>query len=128
MTDPIAIQMNVTRAFSEGSGATWLTSMPQDSSIEEINTISDKIMAALARQDTWARIALLNNEIEMHTKQKAQIDFSLASLEEKHGDFTACNKDIRAAYNQSKEGLLRIVTLISALVAEQARLQQLLGG
>lgn len=120
----LAIQMNITRAFSEGSGATWVTSVRQSDSLEEVNDISDKLMAAIGRQEIWARISSLNNEIEMHSKQKAQIEFSIGSLEMKHGDFSKTNVDIRNAYNQSKEGLLRIDLLIAALRTEQARLRE----
>jgi len=121
--EPLAITMQITRSFSEGSGATWSTGIPQLATQEEMDDISDRMMKSLERQEIWARISNLNNEIEMHAKQRAQVEFSIVSLETRHGDFSKSNVDTKNAYNQSKEGLTRIDLLISALQGEQMRLR-----
>jgi aspartokinase len=125
--DELAMQINVTRTFSEGSGTTWITSVRQNDPLERINAVSDKMMAAIERQETWARISSIDNEIVAHSKQHAQIIFTIKSMELKHGDFSRVNVDVRNAYNQSKEGLLRIDTLIDTLKSEQKRLREGLG-
>jgi len=70
--------------------------VPQTATIDEINEVTDKIMAGIARQETWARISGLNNDLEAHAKQKAQLEFSLASLEKRHGEKTHIPQDVKA--------------------------------
>jgi len=120
---PLAVQISVSRSFDkEGSGANWVTSVKQDDSLEEINAVSDKIMAAISRQEIWARADALNTEIEMHLKQRAQVMFTIKSMEKRYGDFSRANVDAKNAYHQSQEGLLRIDLLVEALRVEQDRL------
>ena len=122
--EKLAITINVTQSFFEGSGASWATSVPQTATIDEINEINDKVMAGIARQETWARISGLNNDLEAHAKQKAQLEFSLASLEKRHGDKPHIPADVKAARDQGEESLLRIKLLMDALEQEQDRLRK----
>ena len=122
----IAIQINVTRSFKEGSGVTWQTSMPQTAALKEIDTISDKVMQAIQRQEVWSRIDAMNDEIETYTRQRAQIMFGIKNLEDKHGDFSRAKIEIKQGYEQNKESLVRITTLIAALIEEQKRLARVL--
>ncbi len=122
--EDLAIQLNVSQTFFEGSGANWGTTVPQSASLDEINQITDKIMGGLARQEVWARVSALNNDLETYAKQKAQLEFSLESLNKKHGDFSKASHDIKQARDQGEESLLRLNLLMAALQAEQARLRQ----
>jgi hypothetical protein len=122
--ESLAITINVSQSFFEGSGASWATTVPQDASLDEINAINDKIMGGIARQETWARISGLNNDLEAHAKQKAQLEFSLASLEKRHGGKPHVPQDVKAAKEQGEESLLRIKLLMEALAAEQERLRK----
>ena len=122
--EDLAITISVSQSFFEGSGASWATSVPQTATIDEINEINDKVMAGIARQETWARISGLNNDLEAHAKQKAQLEFSLASLEKRHGDKPHIPADVKAARDQGEESLLRIKILMEALEQEQTRLRK----
>ncbi len=122
--ESLAIQVQVTQSFFEGSGATWTTTIPQDAELVEIEKVNDKIMAAIARQEIWARISGLNNDLEAHAKQKAQLEFSLASLAKRHPDWSKAPHDVRAARDQGQESLLRLELLMEALTAEQKRLRE----
>ena len=122
--DDLAIQINVSQSFFEGSGASWATTVRQSASLEQINEITDKIMGGIARQEIWARISGLNNDLESHAKQKAQLEFSLASLEKRHGEKTHKPADVKAAQDQGEESLLRLNLLMEALSQEQARLRK----
>ena len=122
--EKLAIQVNVTQSFYEGSGASWATSVPQDATLDEINEITDRMMGGIQRQETWARISGLNNDLEAHAKQKAQLQFSLASLEKRHGYKAHTPADVTAAREQGEESLLRIEILMKALEQEQARLKE----
>ena len=121
--ESLAISINVSQSFFEGSGASWATTVPQDATLEQINELNDKIMGGIARQEIWARISGLNNDLEAHSKQKAQLEFSLASLAKRHGDFGKAPHDARAAKDQGEESLLRLKLLMEALAAVQARLR-----
>ena len=122
--EKLAIQVNVTQSFYEGSGANWATSVQQDATLEEINEITDRMMGGIQRQETWARISGLNNDLEAHAKQKAQLQFSLASLDKRHGHKSHIPADVTAAREQGEESLLRIEILMEALEQEQARLKK----
>jgi len=122
--DKLAITINVSQSFFEGSGASWATSVPQDATLDEINEITDRMMGGIQRQETWARISGLNNDLEAHAKQKAQLEFSLASLEKRHGEKTHIPQDVKAARDQGEESLLRIKLLMDALNQEQGRLRK----
>lgn len=122
--DKLAITINVSQSFFEGSGASWATSVPQDATLDEINEITDRMMGGIQRQETWARISGLNNDLEAHAKQKAQLEFSLASLEKRHGEKTHIPQDVKAARDQGEESLLRIKLLMDALNQEQDRLRK----
>jgi hypothetical protein len=122
--EKLAITINVSQSFFEGSGASWATSVPQDATLDEINEITDRMMGGIQRQETWARISGLNNDLEAHAKQKAQLEFSLASLEKRHGDKAHIPQDVRAAREQGEESLLRIKILMEALEQEQTRLRK----
>ena|ERR1035437_805486 len=122
--ESLAITINVSQSFFEGSGAAWATTVPQDATLEQINEINDKIMGGIARQEVWARISGLNNDLEAHAKQKAQLEFSLASLEKRHGDKTHIPADVKAAKDQGEESLLRLKLLMEALEQEQNRLRK----
>ena len=122
--DKLAITINVSQSFFEGSGASWATSVPQDATLDEINEITDRMMGGIQRQETWARISGLNNDLEAHAKQKAQLEFSLASLEKRHGEKAHIPQDVKAARDQGEESLLRIKLLMDALNQEQDRLRK----
>jgi len=120
----LAIQINVSQGFFEGAGVNYATTVPQDATEDEINEINDRIMGAIQRQEKWARISGLNNDLEAHAKQKAQLEFSLASLDKRHGDKPHVPADVRAAREQGEESLLRIEILMKALEQEQTRLRK----
>lgn len=122
----IPINISITRQFYEGSGCQFTTSVYQDTSVDEINELSDKIMAVVARQEVWTRIARLNDEIEVHAKQRAQMLHATADLEKKHGDFSEAPDQTRMAYQQNQSGVLRTDILIGSLAEEQNRLRALL--
>ena len=122
--EDLAIQINVSQSFFEGSGASWAFTIPQTAELEDVNALTDKVMAGLARQETWARISGLNNDLEAHAKQKAQLQFSLASLDKRHGHKSHIPADVTAAREQGEESLLRIEILMEALEQEQARLKK----
>jgi hypothetical protein len=120
----LAIQISVSQSFFEGSGVSYATTVPQSAKQEEIDEINDRIMAAIQRQEKWARISGLNNDLETHAKQKAQLEFSLRSLEKRNANKPHVGQDVRAAQEQGEESLLRIKILMEALEQEQKRLRE----
>jgi len=120
----LAIQISVSQSFFEGSGVSYATTVPQSATQAEIDEINDRIMAAIQRQEKWARISGLNNDLETHAKQKAQLEFSLRSLEKRNANKQHVGADVRAAQEQGEESLLRIKILMEALEQEQKRLRE----
>jgi hypothetical protein len=121
---PIAIQISTTRTFAEGSGATWVTTVRQNDSLGVINAVMDKIMLGIKRQELHTRVAAIYNDIELHLKQKTQLEFSLAALKRRHGDFSKAKVDAREANSQTEESLLRINMSLDTLYQEHDRLNK----
>lgn len=123
----IAIQTSLTRSFDEGQGVTWTTTIPQSASLDEINSIADKIWQASTRQLRLNRVDRIDKEIEYNIQQLAQLQYSLKSLEECHKDWSKAPNDAKVAYNKTKENIIRFTTLIDTLGAEQVRMRKALG-
>lgn len=123
----IAIQASLTRSFDEGQGVSWATTIPQSTSLSEINAIMDKVWAASSRQAKWNRIDRINAEIEHAVRQIAQLRFNLTLLEDRHKDLAKAPSDAKAALNQTRDTIVRSETLIKELVAEQDRMKFELG-
>src|SRR5215475_4565645 len=83
--DPIAMQFQLVRQVGGGNSLAWTTSVPQDWSLERINEVSDKLMQVASRQEAWARISMLNEEIEVNIKTLAQAKFAGESMIQKYG-------------------------------------------
>ena len=122
--EPLAVQFNVTRSFTEGNGVTVVTTVPQTAEQADIDNVADKIMRAIDRMEIHARVSALNNDLESHAKQKAQLEFSLDNLARKHGDYSKANADTKSARDQTTEALSRVDLLMAALISEQDRLRK----
>ena len=124
--EPLAIQVNVTRSFAEGNGATLVTTVPQTGAQEGINHVIDTLMATMERMEIHARISALNNDLEANAQKKAQIEFSLADLRRRHPDPDKMNTPDRTSLQTTEDTLLRIELLTKSLVEEQKRLREVL--
>jgi len=120
--EPLAIQINATRSFAEGNGATIVTTVPQTAAQDGVNHVIDTLMATMERMEIHARISALNIDLEAN----AQIEFSLQDFHKRHPDTAKMNTPDRTALNTTEDTLVRIQLLTKSLEEEQDRLRKVL--
>lgn len=117
---PIAIQMNVSREVA-GTQFSYITTYPQEISLDDLKAVNNKIMAAMEHQEIWARISAINTEIETHTRQLAQVRFAKENITARYPDGKMPG-EMRTHITQNNDNITRLETLIKTLSDEQHRL------
>jgi len=126
-SEDIAIAISVTKPFDEGAGTTWNTTVPQTSSVDEINLVTDKMHAAMRRQSQWAKLERIEKELEHNSRQMSQLEYSMVSIEAKYNGNGTWPKEARSAHEQTKDNIVRHSTHIKGLLREKSELIASLG-
>lgn len=121
------IPINITVSRPNGRGTVeWTTSVMRDDSAENINAVSDKLMAAISRQAIWGRIELLHDDIAVQIGQKAAVLFNIRKFEQTGAERASSVE--RQGYAQNCDSIIRLDSLIEIYEAQQKKLMESLNG
>lgn len=112
---PLALNLNFTRAFADGQGVSFQTTVPQDLPLEDLNGLMDKIRHASRRQALWAAVEQIENEIDHNMRQEAQLLSSMETIDRKYSDVQRVPTADKSARDQAAAAIIRVQVETSKL-------------
>lgn len=106
--DKLALNLNYTRAFADGQGCSFTTTVPQDISLDGLNEVLDKIRHASRRQALWASLEAIENELDHNMRQEAQLLSSVEAIDRKYNDVQRVPTADKSARDQATAAVIRV--------------------
>jgi len=120
----LAVQINVTRSFAEGNGATLVTTVPQTAAVKDIASVVDMLMFTMGRMEAHARISAISNDLEANAARIAQQEVQLAEFRKRHPDEGKMNTPDRTTLQTCENTLSLSTKLAASLRDERERLEK----
>ena len=106
--DKLALTINFTRAFADGQGVQFATTVPQDVSLDDLNALMDKMRHAGRRQALWAATEAIEGEIDHNVRQESQLLASIETVDRKYTDMARIPTADKAARDQALAAVVRV--------------------
>jgi hypothetical protein len=128
MRDKIAIQISAQHSFGDTAGLSWVTTVPQDITQEDLDGLLSKMREAIYKQRKWMLVERMETDVELAVKQLASYSTNINIIDAKWPSQERAPSDQKTARQQAVDSIVRNQDLIKTYESEIKKVRAQLNG